>query len=55
MSIRTANGHTVWRKRARATSSWRNWRYKPRCGRRYVVRYRNASFGTESYRVRIRG
>jgi hypothetical protein len=55
MSIRTLSGRVVWHKRARATSSWRNWRYKPACGRRYIVRYRNATFGTDSYRVRIRG
>ena len=54
MSIRTLNGRTVWRKRAVATSSWRYWRYKPACGRRYIVRYRSADF-SESYRVRIRG
>lgn len=55
ISIRTRSGRVVWHKSAVATKRWRNWRYKPRCGRRYVVRYSNRVFGVDRFKVRIRG
>jgi hypothetical protein len=54
ISIRTPSGRMLWRRRVRATREWRYWRFTPRCGRRYVVRYRNPGFGVERYKVRIR-
>jgi hypothetical protein len=54
ISIRTRSGKLLWRKRVRATRQWRNWRYKPDCGRRYVVRYRNAVWGVQRFNVRVR-
>ena len=54
MSIRRRSGERVWHKRVRAVSHWRYWRYRPACGRRYVVRYRNAVWGVQRFTVRIR-
>ena len=45
-------GHTVLRKRIRATETWRYWRVRPRCGARYVVVYR-LSGGPVRFPVRV--
>jgi hypothetical protein len=54
IAIRRRSGALLWRKRVHATDEWRFWRYRPRCGRRYVVTYRNAVFGVERFKVRVR-
>jgi hypothetical protein len=54
ITIRTRSGKRLWRKRVRATSSWRYWHYRPECGRRYVVSYRNAVWGVDGFNVRVR-
>jgi hypothetical protein len=54
IAIRRRSGALLWRKRVHATDEWRFWRYRPRCGRRYVVTYRNAVFGVERFKLRVR-
>jgi hypothetical protein len=54
IAIRRRSGGLLWRKRVRATDEWRFWRYRPACGRRYVVTYRNAVFGVDRFKVRVR-
>jgi hypothetical protein len=54
IAIRTRAGRLLWRKRVRATTRWRYWRYEPpRCGRRYRVVYRVPG-GTSRHMVRVR-
>jgi hypothetical protein len=48
--VLSARGAVLARRRVTATSQWRYWRYKPRCGRHYRVRY--ATFaGVSTFRV----
>jgi hypothetical protein len=54
IAIRKRSGALLWRKRVRATTEWRYWHYRPRCGARYVVTYRNAIFGVDRFNVRVR-
>jgi hypothetical protein len=54
IAIRKRSGALLWRKRVRATTEWRYWHYRPRCGGRYVVTYRNAIFGVDRFNVRVR-
>ncbi len=53
ISIRTLTGKTVWSRRVTARDTWRYFTYRPRCGRRYVVRY-VVEGGVDESRVRIR-
>lgn len=54
LEVRSANGKRLWRKRVRATTTWRTYRYHPRCRRTYRARY-EVPGGVSSYRVRVRG
>lgn len=53
ITIKSINGATLARKRVRATTTWRYWYYRPRCGHRYVVRY-DTPGGAISFRVSVR-
>jgi hypothetical protein len=53
IDVLSARGFLLERRRVAATSHWRQWHYKPRCGRHYRVRY--ATFaGVSTFRVWVR-
>lgn len=54
IQVRSARGYVLWSKTVKATSSWRYFRYRGRCGRTYRVSYTNTQFGSETYKVRVR-
>jgi hypothetical protein len=43
----------LWSRHVRATTTWRYWRYHPRCGRTYYVRYSGPWGPPYSARVRV--
>ena len=53
IAVLSAGGTVLWHKRVTATGSWRYFRYRPGCGRRYRVRYVTAA-GTTTFRVTVR-
>jgi hypothetical protein len=53
MTIKNSRGAVVWHKDVRATTSWRYWHYKGRCGARYVVVYKTAG-GTAKSPFRVK-
>lgn len=53
ITIRNGHGKVVWRRRARATNSWRFWRFRGTCGSHYVLTYATAA-GLDRYRFRVR-
>ncbi|HEY3021488.1 MAG TPA: hypothetical protein VGJ32_14920 [Solirubrobacteraceae bacterium] len=53
ISIETPGGKVLMRLRVTATTHWRYWSYRPRCGRTVVVRYQVAR-GTATFRVKVR-
>jgi hypothetical protein len=53
MSVKNGQGRVVWHRSVTATPAhWRYWRYKGRCGARYVAVYRTAG-GTVSFPFRV--
>lgn len=52
LSVRAADGRVVFRKRVRATTRWRYYRFHPRCGRTYRARY-VVPGGKATYRVSV--
>jgi hypothetical protein len=53
IDVLSARGKLLARRRVTATTQWRQWRYTPRCGRHYRVRY--TTFGrVETFRVWVR-
>lgn len=53
ITIRNRRGKVVWRRRAKATNSWRYWRFRGACGSRYVLTYATAA-GLDRYPFRVR-
>jgi hypothetical protein len=53
ITIKASRGTVVWRRNVTAPSRWRYWRYKPSCGRRYVVFYTTAG-GTARFPFRVK-
>jgi hypothetical protein len=50
IEVLSARGAALARRRVTATSQWRYWRYEPRCGRHYRVRYTTFA-GVSTFRV----
>jgi hypothetical protein len=53
MTIKNSRGAVVWRKNVTATTSWRYWHYKGKCGAHYVVVYRTAG-GTAMFPFHVK-
>ena len=53
IAIVSSSGRLLWRRTVTATGTWRYFRYAPRCGRHYRVRYETAA-GTTTFRVSVR-
>jgi hypothetical protein len=53
ISVLSASGAVLWRKRVTATDRWRYFRYHPSCGRRYRLRYVTDA-GTTTFAVSVR-
>jgi hypothetical protein len=53
MTIKNSRGVVVWRKSVIATTSWRYWHFKGKCGARYVAIYRTAG-GTAKFPFHVR-
>lgn len=54
ISVKNARGKIVWHRNVRATAAhWRYWRYKGKCGARYVAVYKTAG-GTATFRFRVK-
>jgi hypothetical protein len=53
IEVLSARGIVLDRRRVTATSHWRRWRYAPRCGRHYRVRYTTFA-GVSNFRVWVR-
>jgi hypothetical protein len=53
MMIKNSRGEVVWHKTATATTTWRYWRFRGRCGANYVLTYKTAG-GTAHFRFHIR-
>jgi hypothetical protein len=51
--VLSARGFVLFKRTLLAPPEWRFWHYKPRCGRRYTVRYVTHR-GTDDFRVRVR-
>ena len=54
LSVNNSKGRVVWRRNVTASSAgWRYWRYKGKCGARYVAVYKTAG-GTTRFPFRVR-
>jgi hypothetical protein len=53
VEVRSPRGYVLFRRRLQAPPEWKFWRYKPRCGRHYGVRYTTFA-GVQSFRVWVR-
>lgn len=53
IAIKNHRGKVVWRRHVKATTHWRYWRFKGRCGSRYVLVY-TVPGGSSRYRFRVR-
>jgi hypothetical protein len=53
IEVLSARGRRLWRRSVTATPEWRYWRYTPRCGHHYRVRY-TTSTGATTFRVWVR-
>jgi hypothetical protein len=53
IEVRSARGFVLSRRTVTATADWRYFRYTPRCGRHYRVRYVTAA-GTTDFRTWVR-
>ena len=53
IEVRSPAGALLWRRTVTATSEWRYFRFTPRCGRNYRVRYVTAA-ATTSFKVWVR-
>lgn len=55
LSVKTLSGKTLLRRKVKATTRWKTYRYAPRCARTYVVTYQLPGGFANRYRVRVRG
>jgi hypothetical protein len=53
ITIKSINGYTVAQRTVRATTTWRDYWYTPRCGHQYIVVLRHPAWTTR-YRIRVR-
>ena len=53
VEVRSAHGFVLFKRTLNAPPEWKFWHYKPRCGRRYTVRYVTYRH-TDDFRVRVR-
>jgi hypothetical protein len=52
VEILSARGFVLFRRTLQAPPEWKYWSYKPRCGRRYTVRYTTFA-GVTTFHVRV--
>jgi hypothetical protein len=52
IAVESEAGAVLFHRRVQAPAEWRFWSYKPRCGRRYRVRYTTYR-GVDTFRVRV--
>jgi hypothetical protein len=53
ITIKTSRGAVVWQRNANATTTWRYWQFRGKCGSSYVLIYQTAA-GTARFRFRVR-
>jgi hypothetical protein len=52
--VKNSRGITIWHRDVTATTTWRYWRYRGKCGAHYTAVYRTAG-GTSRFPFRVRG